>query len=1112
MDIGGWLRRLGLEQYEAAFRENKIDDTVLPSLTAEDLKDLGVGFVGHRRKLLDAIAVLRAEACEPVPLSDDNLATEKAAKDTAERRQVTVMFADLVGSTELSARMDPEDLREVISAYQRCVADTMRRFDGFVAKYMGDGALVYFGYPRAHEDEAERAVQAGLDLIAKVAALELRVQLQTRIGIATGLVVVGDLIGGGETQERGIVGETPNIAARLQGIARPDTVVIAESTRRLVGNLFEFQELGPRDLKGVASPVLAWVALAAKPVESRFDALHPTGMTALVGRAEEIELLTRRWVAAKAGEGQVVLISGEAGIGKSRLTAALMERIAGEPHTRLRYFCSPHHQDSALHPNIAQIERAAGFRRDDTDDQRLDKLEALLAQGTDQISEAGWLIANLLSVPTGDRYPALDLTPQRRKQRTIETLLSQVGGLAARHAVFIVFEDVHWSDPTTLEVLDLLIDRLQKLRVLLVITFRPEFVSHWIGRPHVTLLSLTRLLPRQQADVIMHITGGKPLPKDITNQIVERTDGVPLFIEELTKTVIESGLLANAGDHYATIRPIGSFAVPTSLQASLLARLDRLTPTREVAQMAAALGRQFSYDLISAVADMAEPQLNAALAQLVQAELVFQRGAPPDSEYTFKHALVQDTAYGTLLRSRRQQLHSRIAAALENKFPDICENQPDVLSRHCTEAGWVDKAIGYLLKAGRQASERSAMNEAAAQLRKGIELAQLLPEDSRRHRRELDLQTALGTALTAAQGYAASETGEAYARARMLCEQLKNTAVFPRVAYGQWLYHIIRGEVQASLEVAEEILAFADATDSTEARVLGHRVLGVSLFEIGQFSASRKNLDLAIGLIESLGHAIEVPARGRDARIMIPTWMVMIASWQGRLDQARSARERALAEANASAIHSRLFAQCFGVHLLITERQYLQASEEADSICNLATDLDFPYFFACGSMLKGVANAYLGDPNGLRELREGINLYRSTGAKWGLPYWLWYYAIAPGQCKQVAASTLDEAVAVLNETGERWMEAELYRLRGDLWLSNGSQSKAEADYQLAIQIACEQGAMLHELRSSVSLAQLWRGANKHAQAHNLLSSVFERFTEGFDSPDLVEARELLDTP
>jgi class 3 adenylate cyclase len=622
MDLGVWLRSLGLEQYEATFRENAINEKVLPNLTAEDLKDMGVNIVGHRRMLLDAIALLRAEGSAKAPPAEASSTTPKPAQDTAERRQVTVMFCDLVGSTALSARMDPEDLREVMSAYQKCVAETVQRFGGFAAKYMGDGVLVYFGYPRAHEDDAERAVRAGLALVSAVSDLKTHAPLHTRVGIATGLVVVGELIGSGETQERGIVGETPNLAARLQGLAEPNSVVIAESTRKLLGNLFDLEDLGARDLKGIAGPVRAWAALRQASVEGRFDAFHASGLTELVGREEELDLLLRRWLKAKNGQGQVVLLSGEAGIGKSRLTASLMERLASEPHTRLRYFCSPQHTDSAFYPVIGQMERAAGFVHDDTPQAKLDKLDTVLAQTTTSTQDAV-LFADMLSLPNEGRYPTLELAPQQRRQRTLEALTAQIEVRSRQKPLLMIFEDAHWIDPTSLEALGRSVDCIRALRVLLIVTYRPEFEPLWIGRPHVTALILNRLGEREIAAMIEDVSGNKPLPASIRKGISERTDGIPLFVEEITKAVLEAE--SDPATTTAAVPP-SVLAVPASLHASLMARLDRLGAAKEVAQIGAAIGREFSHALLAAAVRKPEAELAPALDRLTQSGLLFRQG------------------------------------------------------------------------------------------------------------------------------------------------------------------------------------------------------------------------------------------------------------------------------------------------------------------------------------------------------------------------------------------------------------------------------------------------------------------------------------------------------
>jgi class 3 adenylate cyclase len=687
MGVRGWLKDLGLEQYEAIFRDNDIDSSVLPSLTNEDLKDMGVVSVGHRRKLLEAITLIR-QAESRGAARDPGL----VANPEAERRQLTLMFCDLVGSTPLASRFDPEDLSEIIGAYHRTVTEAIGRFEGFVAKYMGDGVLAYFGYPQAHEDDAERAVRAGLGTIDAVTRLALAERLAVRIGVATGLVVVGDLIGQGAAQERGVVGETPNLAARLQALAAPNGLVIADTTRRQLGAWFEIEDLGNQQLAGFAEPQQAWRVLAESAVVSRFEALRSSA-TPLVGREGELDQLSAAWRQAKSGEGRVVLVSGEPGIGKSRLVAEMVERLEPEPHIRLRYFCSPHHQDSALYPITSQLERAGNFTRGDTAEQKREKLNALLGAATESADEVE-LVAELLSLPNS--AAALNLTPQRKRQLLLEALVHQLEGLARARPVLMVFEDAHWSDATSRELLGLAIDRVKRLPIALFVTYRPEFEPSWGDRPYLSSLTLDRLSGSEGATLVENLAGNRALSRDVIGEIVERTDGVPLFVEELTKAVLESA------DRLASVLAASStpsLGIPATLHASLIPRLDRLgTAVKEVAQIGAVLGREFTYDLIDHVAR--RPDLETALAQLTNAGLLFCRGLPPQSSYLFKHALVQDAAYGTLLRRRRQQLHGRIAAALEQQFADLVERQPELLAHHLTGAGDTERAVGAMAEGG----------------------------------------------------------------------------------------------------------------------------------------------------------------------------------------------------------------------------------------------------------------------------------------------------------------------------------------------------------------------------------------------------------------------------
>ena len=1110
--IADWLKKLGMSEYAERFAESDIDIDVLSELTDHDFDRLGVS-LGHRRKILRAIRELSAS---PIAASMERqvsapTVSEPAPKDTAERRQVTVMFSDLVGSTALSARMDPEDLREVISAYQKCVAETVQRFGGFVAKYMGDGVLVYFGYPQAHEDDAERAVRAGLELIAAVSDLKTHAPLQARVGIATGLVVVGDLIGSGASQEQAIVGETPNLAARLQGVAEPNSVVIAESTRKLVGNLFELQDLGSQELKGIAGVVRAWTALRPASVESRFDALHVTGVTELVGRDEELELLLRRWARAKTGEGQVVLLSGEPGIGKSRLTAALMERLATEPHIRLRYFCSPQHTDSALYPIIGQMERAAGFKPDDVTQSKLDKFDALLAKSFTPRQDAG-LLAEMLSLPNDGRYPNLELAPQQRRQRTLEALNAQIASLAKQTPVLMIFEDVHWIDPTSLEVLGRGISRNQGLGALLIITYRPEFEPPWIGQPHVTSLTLNRLALREIATLVDRVTGNKRLPESVKLDIIERTDGIPLFVEEMTKAVIEGG--------EPTIAAIPSplAAVPASLHASLMARLDRLGRAKEVAQIGAAMGREFSHSLLEAVAEKPEGALRSALDRLIVAGLLFRQGQPPHANYLFKHALVQDAAYGTLLREQRRALHARIATAIQDSFVEIAENQPELLARHCTEAGLIERAALMWGKAGQRSLARSAVVEGAEQLARAISQIETLPGTPSLRRENIKLQVAITAPLMHLKGFSAPETQAAVERARLLIEQaealgepLEDPMLLFLVLWGFWVANFAAFNGNACQEIASRLLSLAEKQTASAPLIMGHNLLGTSLLFIGDPSEGRRHLTEGAGLYNRKEHLYLAPRVGQDLGVSSFAYRAW-ANWLlGYPDTALAEAEQAVREARATGHAGSLMSALGAAALTFNLRQEHEVAEaRAHELIDLADQKGTLFWKVSGRGALGRSLSLMGRHS---EALPILTAGRGTTGTVFAPLYLTTLALthtALGQHEH-AWRCIGEAITAVETSGETWAQAELQRIAGELVLLSPQpdEAKAESYFDHALTVARQQQAKSWELRASMSLARLWREQGKVHQARELLAPVYGWFTEGFDTRDLKEANVLL---
>ena len=1030
MDIAAWLRELGLERYAGAFRDNEIDAEILPKLIADDLRDIGVTAVGHRRKLLEAIAALTA-ADEPAP-------TQPAARTRAERRQLTVLFCDLVDSTALSARLDPEDLGQLIRAYQASCDDVVQRWDGHVHRYLGDGMLAYFGYPSAHEDDAERAVRAGLDLAAAVGQLrtEIGEPLAARVGVATGVVMVGEFAGGGAAQEGEVVGTTPNLAARLQALAQPGSVVIAASTRRLLGGLFQLADLGTVRLKGFAEPHAAWRVVGEGHVEGRFEALRGQQVTPLVGRKHELAILMERWAWAKYGHGQVVLISGEPGIGKSRIVRALHDRLANEPHVALSYFCSPYHTNSALYPIITRLERAAAFARDDAPEAKLAKLEVLLGWATNQLDEAVSLIAALLGVPSGERYPALNLSPQRQKQRTLEVLLEQLESLARDQPVLELYEDAHWIDPSTLELLDLLVERVRSMPVLVVLSYRPEFSPTWIGQGHVTALPLNRLGRGQSAALALRVSG-KALPDEVLDQIKVRTDGVPLFVEELTKTLLESDLLSDAGDHYELQGPLTSLAIPETLRDSLMARLDRLAPVKEVVQIGAVIGREFSHDLLAAVSPLSTADLGSALNHLVSSELIFRRGSPPTTTYSFKHALIEEVAYASLPRQDRRKYHLRAAEVLYAQAGDLVRVRPELVARHYSVAGEELLAFDAWLEAGRAAMRRSANTEALGHLRSAeaelFKLKQLKGEG--RDDRWVELHMARGPVLIARYGWAHPQVEQAYRSALISA----GTGARDRDLFDVWrgLYNVylLRGDLRSAGDVATRLHQIAAKLDNSDLLLGSYRAVGLCDFLSGKFRSANQQLEKAIALYDPAKHRHHAFVQGVDPAVIAYSINAWALWFLGDLDRAAQNSGCAIGAAQ-SAKHpfSMAYALCLAASLAQCRDQTAEAVSLCDAGLKLAMDHVFPYWSAWASIVKGRALVELGDRNaGIRMLEDGLDRYAETGAAQMRSYGLCLLAQASQRARhrRKSAEAAKAAITEAGRTGVTFYLAEAYRLSGE---------------------------------------------------------------------------------
>ncbi|MGA8969421.1 MAG: AAA family ATPase [Pseudolabrys sp.] len=1114
MDVGGWLRNLGLGQYESAFIENAIDTDVLPELTEGDLEKLGIP-LGDRKRLIKAIkATAGASPSALIPGEvDENAPSDSSPVVAAERRHLTVMICDLVGSTALSARLDPEDMGAVIDAFQAACARITLAYDGFLADFRGDGILAYFGYPRAHEDDAERTVRAGLDIAAAVARLKTRAEepLSVRIGIATGLVVVGSLGGDGGLREHAVVGDTPSLAARLQALAEPGTVVVAASTRRLLGDLFHLRDLGLHKVKGIAEPIAAWAVEGVSASESRFEAVHAAGLTDLIGREDEIDFLLKRQRLAWKGKGQIVLISGEPGIGKSRLAAALEERIADEPYAALRYQCSPHYTNSALYPFIAQLERAAGFKADDTSEQRLDKLEALLAITASRVQDTAPLFAALLSIPFGDRYPKLALNPSQQRRRTFAALLNQFESLARQKPILLLFEDAHWADATSLELLGLTVDRVRKLPVLALVTLRPEFEPPWVGLPDVGTLTLGRLDRSNVESMVTQVTHGRALPTEVMNQIVAKTDGNPLFVEELTKAVLEGDILVKDADGYRLQGPLPPLAIPATLQDSLMARLDRLAPVKEIGQIGAAIGREFSYPLMRELVGRDEPALKRALAKLEQAELVFRRGEPPEAIYSFKHALVRDAAYETLLKSRRQQLHGQIARTMVDKFPDIVVSQPEIVAHHFTEAGLVEPAIEYWLKAGNLALSRSA-NAAVGHLKRGLKQIPNIDDPMLRNKWELLLQTSLGNSLQATQGWSADSVKHAYTRALQLCKESGlDEHTFPAV-FGLWTWNFLRAALGEAQALAEHLLSTAENVDDSVRKVLAHEALGFTLFAQGKFDAAHAELQRSIGLCEDSKATVYLDVAAHDPRVHVRSYDSMALWFLGYPDQALRICAEARRYADASQHpYSEAMERTISLRVHQFRGEAVIVASQVNAAIALCEEHEFGHYLAMALILRGWATAQQGEfDKGIAEIREGLEKERATGALLLESYSLGLLADACIKNERYgqAFDALHQAQLRLDEeNSERFYAAEIYRLLGETYLrSHQDLDQAEHFFSKGLKVAREQKAKSLELKLCLSIYDLYEQRKSAEKYRSELGEIFGSFSEGFETTDLIEAK------
>jgi class 3 adenylate cyclase/predicted ATPase len=1095
------------------FVENDVDMDTVRLLSDDDLEKLGVS-LGHRRKLLRAIDELSSGSASPSAAGGTGAQKplESSTAIEGERRQLTVLFCDMVGFTELASRVDPEILQNIIRTYEDTCAACITRYEGYVFQRLGDGIVAFFGYPLAHEGEAERAIHAGLDIIDAFAKLDVpdAGQLHVRIGIATGLVVVA-------SAEKGAVGETMNLASRLQNIAQVNTIVVSERVQRLAAGSFDYEDLGVQTLKGIGKPTHAYRIVGVSEAASRFEAAHSEGLVLLVGREQELGLLKERWQLAQDGEGQVVLLSGEPGIGKSRILSALRERLEGQGAQTLRYQCSPYYINSAFWPITDNLERALKFARDETPESKLDKLESLIVGQYERPLSDVRFIASMLSIPCDERYGAITMTPEKYKDETLRTLIDISEAAAKKQASVLLFEDAHWADPTTLEVLDLLIDRVRYVPLLIVLTHRPEFQNRWLGHGHVSALNLSKLTRTQSSALLSRVASGKALPSDILEQILAKTDGVPLFVEELTKSILESGELKDSGDRYEYAGDTHTVTIPATLRDSLMARLDRYMLVKEIAQIGAAIGREFSYELIAAASPIPQAKIDEALSQLTESGLAFRRGTPPEATYTFKHALVQDAAYDSLLKSRRKDLHGKIAREIEARFPQTKDTEPEVLARHLTAAGLGEAAIPLWQTAGEAALKRMALTEAISHFNQGLELVTALPPSRERDASELALRTSLGIAWQSHKGWAAPEVWSSFHPALALAKSLERNDALLTIFDGLQGYVVGRGRVAEGLSWAKEMLYEAKGTGDEDLIITGHSTASLCNHFMGKHIQSLEHFDKVMELYGDERHYHLADIVNPEAKTCAGT-SAALATWMlGYPDRAVRISDDTITHARRRAHPLDLgWALTLGSDLFAYRCEPNEIRMRAEECERLGHENGMHLLSACLAPLRlGIASIRQGRfAEGMTPLKAGLAFWDEIGGKLWSPYAKAVLAEAMAQTGDLndALQLIDEQIEQVEHTGweERSHYAEILRLKGWMFTHKNDLVGAENNYLASLDCAREQLAKSWELRTSTSLARLWQSQGKRKDAQNLLATVYGWFTEGFDTKDLKEAKALLE--